>query len=843
MKPPRSRHHGRSALAVSAWPLRRKLALALAIPLLLAATLGGLRVQSDLVEAANSSTSARQVTVLRPAVTFLTAAERAMVAAQTALDSSQTELDAAVADIKSAASELAEVRQSADLTGEQANQLDVVLDLSRALRDDNTDSLSPDTWIAQLRQLQSGVTQLITTIVNAQLQPEPRLELLAQTLAGRFSLAMQQALVATDRSGETGSLELFAELGVEGAAIDRLATALGDSQAEILSLREDNGERSRAIRTGGTDLGGAEAYADYDALIAELMDGIDSELAAAAADARQRALVNAAVTIGALVAALLLAFLVSRLLLTPIRRVREGALEVAHEQLPEAVARIRAGQDPGPITPIAVQTHEEVGQLARAVDDLHQQAVVLASGEAKLRSQVSEMFVTLSRRNTSLINQQLSLIETLEKDEEDPRRLESLFRLDHLAARMRRTADSLMILADAPTRSIGQTDVTVGESMQAATAGVKDYQRVRISSYPGVRLSDAAAADVIHLLTELVDNALSYSSPTSMVSVDATTGAAGITVQVSDAGLGIEDEALRALNETLRSGGEVTPDTARRMGLLVVSRLAHRHGISVQLLPNEQAGTTASVFLPLSVLPGLAPGEAAPLPPEPAVATTYPTEIVEPEGGGGRRRKAEEPQRSDASVQSRIDAAVGLPMRQPGAALENPPLPVRTPVAEAEHDEAAYDEATAEATEHLAEVAVLRVAEPPADAAPDPLNGPIDEEGASEEPGSIFTSMKSSWLGSDGGEESWRPSEIEAGWSRADSVQASEPVAVSPAGLPVREPGARLIPGGVSIPAVVATRNADAIRARLAAHAAGVSRGRESAGTSTDDEQMEGDPA
>ena len=107
-------------------------------------------------------------------------------------------------------------------------------------------------------------------------------------------------------------------------------------------------------------------------------------------------------------------------MLRPIRKVREGALLVANEQLPEAVARIRAGEDPGEIMPIDVTTNEEVGQIARAIDDMHRQAVHLASGEASVRAQVSEMFVTLSRRNTSLINQQLGLIERLETDEEDP---------------------------------------------------------------------------------------------------------------------------------------------------------------------------------------------------------------------------------------------------------------------------------------------------------------------------------------------------------------------------------------------------------------------------------------
>ena len=226
---------GESALAVSAWPLRRKVALALAVPLLLAGTLGGLRVQSDLVEASNSSSSAQQVTALRPAVDYLTAAEQAMVAAVGTDQDSQAALEEALADIRTAGRELLESKESADLTDDQRYQVDAVLDLSQALRDEDAITLSPGTWVAQLRQLQSGVTQLVTTIVNEQINPEPRLELLSQTLAGRFSLAMQQALVATERTGETGSLELFSELGAEGAAIDRLASALGTSEQAVAS--------------------------------------------------------------------------------------------------------------------------------------------------------------------------------------------------------------------------------------------------------------------------------------------------------------------------------------------------------------------------------------------------------------------------------------------------------------------------------------------------------------------------------------------------------------------------------------------------------------------------------
>ena len=272
--------HGRGrSFALSAWPLRRKVALAIAIPLLLAATLGGLQVRRDLTEAANSSASAQQVTVLRPAVAYLTAAERAMVAAQDPSAASQADLKTALQDVRAAATQLSSTENSADLTADQRYQVDALLDLSQAMRDGNAKALSPQTWIAQLRQLQSGVTQLITTVVNARSTPSRDSSSLAQTLGGRFSLAMEQALAATDRSGDTGSLELFEELGVESAAIDRLASALGDSTDTVDTLRTDNADRSRTVRTGGDDLGGPEAYKPYDALIGELIDGIDSELA------------------------------------------------------------------------------------------------------------------------------------------------------------------------------------------------------------------------------------------------------------------------------------------------------------------------------------------------------------------------------------------------------------------------------------------------------------------------------------------------------------------------------------------------------------------------------------
>jgi anti-sigma regulatory factor (Ser/Thr protein kinase) len=515
------------------------------------------------------------------------------------------------------------------------------------------------------------------------------------------------------------------------------------------------------------------------------------------------------------------------------------------------VARIRAGEDPGPIAPIDVTTHEEVGQLARAVDELHRQAVTLASGEARLRSQVSEMFITLSRRNTALINQQLRQIESLEKDEEDPRRLESLFRLDHLASRMRRTADSLLVLADAPTHAAAEDDLTVAASLQAATAGVQDYRRVRVGAASTARIKEAASADVVHLLTELVDNALAYSAPTTTVLVSSTTSSRGVIVEIEDAGLGIPDAALAELNETLRTGGEVTPDTARRMGLFVVSRLAQRHGVRVQLRRNRNNGTTAEVLLPSSILDVVA---AEPPAPAQAPAPEAPTTAPLPQ----RRRAA--PSLETIGPEERSSASAGLPRRQPGAqvpapapapAAESPATPTTQPAAQPAAQPPAVPAASTTPSEQAVETS-SEPASPPlwtaasyaaATDVPSPIPTPSepvlgrsawaplpDSEAEADTP--IFRSLRSAWLSANATAQSWRSSEVEEGWARADQVAASlAETPVNDAGLPVRRPGTRLVPGGVAKAPTTAARDPEAVRARLAAHAAGVSRGRAAATT------------
>ncbi len=338
--------------------------------------------------------------------------------------------------------------------------------------------------------------------------------------------------------------------------------------------------------------------------------------------ARSDALRDAAIVLGALLAALAIALTVARSLLLPVRKLRAAALSVAHDKLPRTVDRVRSGEhvDWRTVAPMSVRTDEEIGQLARAFDDMHQQAVRLAGEQAELRLQVSEMFMTLSRRSQSLVELQLGVIEGLESDEHDPRRLEGLFRLDHLATRLRRNGENLQVLAGGTPPKRGNRPVSVVELLRASTSEVKDYRRISLGHAPGASVRPTGATDVVHILAELLENATRYSPPDRKVVLTADRGTdGGLLFEVIDAGLGMAPDDLEAANLRLAAADAVGPETTRRMGLFVVSLLAARHGVTVRLRPTydraKQAGITASVHVPGAlVLSDGAPETVAPAP-------------------------------------------------------------------------------------------------------------------------------------------------------------------------------------------------------------------------------------
>ena len=285
-----------SAIALPEWSLRRKLALALTIPMLLAATFGGLRVHTELAQADNYSATATQITVLRPAAGYLAAAERASVISRQRPALDDPGRVSAIEAVGVAGARLEDIGKQADLTSTQRSRLASVLKLSEQLRDGRA-YVSAGQTISQVRQLQRGVTELIDSIVAEQIEPEPMLAALQQALDGRVSLAMQQYMVNVGDPKSINLVDLSAELGVEQVIIDRLGSYLGIDDKQVQELNQQNAAHFGVIRGGGHDLGDAEQFQPYDALSGRLLDDIDKNLANDANDARGLAIANAVVTV------------------------------------------------------------------------------------------------------------------------------------------------------------------------------------------------------------------------------------------------------------------------------------------------------------------------------------------------------------------------------------------------------------------------------------------------------------------------------------------------------------------------------------------------------------------
>ncbi|RLK62302.1 nitrate- and nitrite sensing domain-containing protein [Actinokineospora cianjurensis] len=313
------------------------------------------------------------------------------------------------------------------------------------------------------------------------------------------------------------------------------------------------------------------------------------------------------VLILALVAAAAVMIVIGRQLLGSLALLRRGALDVATRRLPAAVARIRDGDDVvAPVVePVAVLPDDEVGQVARAFDAVHEQALRLATEQAVLRANYSNVFVNLSRRSQGLVQRQLHLLERLERDEEDADQLATLFQLDHLATRMRRNNENLMVLSGSDPARRAQAPTQLGDLLRAAVSEVEHYERVVIAPPPAVLVVGYAVGDLVRLTAELLDNATAFSAPATQVLITSqVTDTGAIRVEVVDRGIGLSEQELADANTRLADSRTVDASTSRRMGLFVVGRLAARLNVEVRLLPGAQTGVRAVIAVPADLVAG-----------------------------------------------------------------------------------------------------------------------------------------------------------------------------------------------------------------------------------------------
>ncbi len=337
---------------------------------------------------------------------------------------------------------------------------------------------------------------------------------------------------------------------------------------------------------------------------------------------QQDAIISGALILLVLGVSLVGAFVVARSMIRSLRRLQETATKVAQDRLPELVKQL-SESDPQDVDTsvesVGVHSRDEIGQVAAAFDDVHREAVRLAAEQALLRGNVNAMFTNLSRRSQGLIQRQLSLISELESREADPDQLSSLFKLDHLATRMRRNGENLLVLAGEEPGRRWTRPVPLVDVLRAAASEVEQYERIELASVPTTEVAGRVVNDLVHLLAELLENATSFSSPQTKVKVTGHALPDGrVLIEIHDTGIGLSPEDLAAINERLASPPTVDVSVSRRMGLFVVGRLSQRHGIRIQLRPSDSGGTTALVMLPVDV----AQGGKKPAPGKPGAPST-----------------------------------------------------------------------------------------------------------------------------------------------------------------------------------------------------------------------------
>jgi signal transduction histidine kinase len=786
--------------SVRNWPVRWKVLAIALVPMVLAMVFGGLRIAGAMTDASQLRRAADRAEMI-PAITdYMSALDAALVAG-----SSGGDVAAAQKDYENRKYALRSRLAGAD--GDIRSGVATLLDGGQGLLD------QASSHSIAVRDLVTSYAPILLTAEDA-INGSVRIDSeriraetagLSRAVGARGQMTMQELLV--NRGGELPEPSLRTAMitlaGTEPSTLFGMSEVLGVDSPDAKKLQQQLVTRMAILSDPEAPLA---ANADVlqsiqttdriaNQVITDTSGSVTTAVEDQAADRRTAAIRDTVVVLAALAIAVAVVLAVARSLVRPLRRLRDGALKVAHTDLENGIARVRAGgagadQDPAPLP---VHTTEEVGQVAHAVDELHTQALLLAGDEARLRLLVNDMFETMSRRNRSLVDQQLSLIDRLERDEQDPDRLDSLFRLDHLAARMRRNGANLLVLADAQSTHDQGRSMPLSAVIDAAASEVEDYRRVDTAAVPEATVAGAAVGDTVHLLAELIDNALRYSPPAAPVRVSARQARdAGVLVEIVDTGLGMTDADLRIANMRLGVGGEVSPENARHMGLFVAGQLARRHRIRVRLrvtAPQQRAsGITAEVYLPPTLLVGAA-GPAGltqrgtPPPPMPMPA---------------RAAHPQRPEPARAAQHDRNGTAVSpLPQRNPGSSgiAGAPAAPRRAPSL-------------------------------PAETAAEDL---------------IYQGMLSEWLVdphqlAHSPDLDWK-SVWDHGWSVAAEAEQVPVAAHTEQGLPVRDPGARLVPGAaVADPAPQAgrrepqhsapERDPDAVRASISSHFGGVRAGR-----------------
>ncbi|MFG2718132.1 nitrate- and nitrite sensing domain-containing protein [Streptomyces sp. NPDC048416] len=643
-----------SRIALRNWRISTRLVALLALPVVAATTLGGLRINQ-------SMNDMQQLDHMQLLTDMTKQATELAAALQTERDDSAGPLSTDTSDARvqtdRSATDLVKksfINATQDVSGTEnddalesirRNVTNIAIQLQdlesirkTAYKDGSTDSQTVESYSRLIR----GLLSLSQDMAQATSNPEmiKRTRALAAFSSAKEYASVQRAIIAAalpatkDKSGNLLEPDrLYAKAAQDGerqalASFQNVYEANGGNATVLMApLDKGNAEITAANAYSQHVLKNAGAmgqeqrrsyldWYDQDSNKINQMKTIEQTLlgemeqkARELRDTSQRdAILNGVLILVVLGVSLVGAFVVARSMIRSLRRLQDTATRVAQDRLPELVKQL-SESDPQDVDTsvesVGVHSRDEIGKVAAAFDDVHREAVRLAAEQALLRGNVNAMFTNLSRRSQGLIQRQLSLISELESREADPDQLSSLFKLDHLATRMRRNGENLLVLAGEEPGRRWTRPVPLVDVLRAAASEVEQYERIELAAVPATEVAGRVVNDLVHLLAELLENATSFSSPQTKVRVTGHALPDGrVLVEIHDTGIGLSPEDLAAINERLASPPTVDVSVSRRMGLFVVGRLSLRHGIRIQLRPSDSGGTTALVMLPVDVAQG-----------------------------------------------------------------------------------------------------------------------------------------------------------------------------------------------------------------------------------------------
>lgn len=577
-----------------------------------------------------------------------------------------------------------------DSPQDMVNQVTTRLDAVR--RGVDSGALTPQTVYDFYSQLVSYMLQLMVTLgnsapVSATAMDSDRAQGVFYSLEALLRSSGMEAIGAVQRLDRAQFAEFgtqigyyHTELGIAGPMLvpgsrAKLNAVMSSPAWQRLSALE-----GALLRRGTDEIGDSTDLAAVRARqqdIDEITKGIQvaweeqitaTEVSAAEAgdNTARNSLFGGVAAIGVAVLAFLVALLLTGRLISRLRRLREETLALADERLPQIVSMLGRGERPDlsvEVTKLEFGS-DEIGEVADAFNRAQGAAIAAAVNEAETREGVKAVFLNIARRSQMVVHRQLEILDQAEYETEDPKQLEMLFQFDHLTTRERRNAENLIILGGEQPGRRWRSPVALVELVRSAVGETEDYARVQVSRMPELFIAGSVVADLIHLLAELVDNATSFSPPTSTVEITGNAVGRGVVVEVIDQGLGMTADEIARVNENLEnppdfSISDLSSDS--RLGLFVVARLATRIDVSVRLIESDYSGICAIVRIPTHLIA---------------------TDHLQIDSGGEANEAGQQPLRAQVAASDDMTAAGRAAF--PPESMEKPPIMTAYTPADAE---------------------------------------------------------------------------------------------------------------------------------------------------------------